>query len=145
MTDDQYRMKHQQAREQEANRVYTCSPDFLELMKKNIAMNNKDTTANSPEQVTDWLVNNYRATKNRPLHNTPPNSKDYENNPLNKCTCYVRIHERHYLLWDENLKHFSIAYKKEGDIKKEWNCVMIPKAVYSIEQARLVFDVCYNF
>ena len=34
MTDDQYRMKHQQAREQEANKVYTCSPDFLELLKK---------------------------------------------------------------------------------------------------------------
>jgi hypothetical protein len=37
-------------------------------------MNNETTTANSQEQITDWLVKNYRATKNRPLHNTPPNS-----------------------------------------------------------------------
>lgn len=56
--------------------------------------------------------------------------------------CMLRLREIHYLVWTDNLKHFSIAVYNEwrkwnagGGIKK-WNIVMIPKPIYTIADAK---------
>ena len=57
-----------------------------------------------------------------------------------------RLHDLHYLVWYENLKHFGIAVRNEFGKKgpagtsKEFKIVLIPKPIYEIEQVKLLMS-----
>lgn len=60
--------------------------------------------------------------------------------------CVMRIHTLHYLFWSDNLKHFFIGVMNDcmkkgpaGTLKK-WNSVIIPKPIYTIEQAKKLIE-----
>jgi len=59
--------------------------------------------------------------------------KDYD--------CAMKISQIHCLLYSDNLKHFSIGVFNESGkrqpsgVYNKWNIIMIPKPIYTIEQA----------
>lgn len=58
--------------------------------------------------------------------------------------CVMRLHTLHFLFWSDNLKHFSIGVlndtgkKEAGGFYKKWNRIMLPKPIYTIEQAQSI-------
>ncbi len=62
------------------------------------------------------------------------------------CNCSLRLHQLHSLFWSDNLKHFSIGVFNEtgkrgaGGAYKKWNMVMIPKPIYTLEQAKKLVE-----
>ena len=60
----------------------------------------------------------------------------------NKYTCIIRVHELHYLLWSEEMKHFTLRLKHEhpkgqpGGAGIQFHTdVMIPKTIYTVQDA----------
>ncbi len=57
-------------------------------------------------------------------------------------TCVRRLHYLHYLFWSSNLKHFSIGVlndtgkRQAGGGYDKWKMIMIPKPIYTVEQAQ---------
>jgi hypothetical protein len=97
-------------------------------------MNNVQTTTETPlalnrvvsvSAVNDWLLKNGFAKYH--------GDEDYD--------CVMRLHVLHFLFWSDNLKHFSIGVlndtgkKEAGGFYKKWKMVMIPKPIYTVEQA----------
>lgn len=90
-------------------------------MKNTIAIGQPDN------QINKWLLGNGFG---KCRHN------DYD--------CVLRLHDFHFLFWSDNLKHFSIGVVNEkkqpaGGYNK-WNMVMIPKPIYTIEQAKTLIN-----
>ena len=58
-----------------------------------------------------------------------------------------RLHDLHYLVWYDNLKHFGIAVRNEFGKKgpagtyQEFKIVLLPKPFYEIEQVKLLLNV----
>ncbi len=57
-----------------------------------------------------------------------------------------RIHDLHYIVWYENLRHFGIAVRNESGKKgpagtyQEFKIVLIPKPFYEIEKVKLILE-----
>ncbi len=62
------------------------------------------------------------------------------------CNCVMRLHALHSLFWSDNLKHFSIGQfndtgkRGSGGTFKKWNMVIIPKPIYTVEQAKKLIE-----
>lgn len=64
----------------------------------------------------------------------------FKNSDYKDYDCMMRIHDIHYLFWSSLHNHFGIGYMNE---KREpaghfdaFKIVMIPKPIYTIEQAQ---------
>ncbi len=83
-------------------------------------------------QLIDAILISYGFTK---IHNL---DKEFD---YDKFSHILRIHEMHYLFYSEDLKYFSIGVKyerpkgKAGGGYDQWNHIMIPKCINSVEDA----------
>lgn len=87
----------------------------------------------SEEKISEYLIRYYGFRK---YYDYSGNKIDYD-----KYSCIIRVHEIHYLLWSDEMKHFSLRVKHEnpkglpaGGILFHTD-VMIPKVIYSKEAA----------
>lgn len=62
----------------------------------------------------------------------------------------LRIHDIHYLFWSETLSHFAlgvknISNKKEpGGFLNQCHTIVIPKPIYTVEDAMLIINAITN-
>ncbi len=92
------------------------------------------------QTINDHLIKNHGFTKIR-RYASQKDEIDYD-----KFTCYLRIHELHYLFYSADFKMFTLRVKREkakGEpgVKGQnvlWEGIMLPKAVYTIEQADIL-------
>lgn len=85
------------------------------------------------EKISEALIRHYGFRK---YYDHNRDNVDY-----NQYSCVIRIHEIHYLLWSDGMKHFSLRVKHEnpkglpgGGILFHTD-VMIPKVIYTVEEA----------
>lgn len=96
-------------------------------------------------EITNYLID-LGFTKLREI-------RDEESLDFNKFSCIKRIHEITYLFWSEEYKYFSLGVRHEnpkGEAgvkgkKKEWNYIMIPKLIRTIEDAESVLNGVIDF
>lgn len=56
--------------------------------------------------------------------------------------CIKRVGELHFLFWSESMKHFSIGVmndsnkKQSAGVHKKFNIIMLPKPIYTTEEAK---------
>jgi hypothetical protein len=59
----------------------------------------------------------------------------------------LRIHDIHYLVWHDNIRHFALAVRNEykkglaGGGFKEYNEIIIPKPIYTEEEAENLINI----
>lgn len=87
--------------------------------------------------ITEYLTGEWRFQKAYPRLR----EIDY-----NKYTCFLRIHALHYLYWSESYKYFSLVVVHEepkgkagGGIELSTD-VMIPKPIYSVDDAKALLE-----